>query len=278
MGVEVSGITLFTIGEFSRISGITVKALRFYHEQHLLIPTSIDPQSGYRYYHESLIEPARAIVYLRELELPIESIRQILEDAQDDDAQLIASLQKHKKEIEQRIRALEKAVRSLDQFIQNERQVKAMSAQVTYDIQEKSVNPMLIAGIRAKGKYGDCGKRFGQICRSFGRFCSGPPMTLYYDCEYKENDADFEACVPVKQAKNVEGISVHEIPGGRAVTLLHRGPYDQLHASYAKITAYVKEKGYTVAGPTREIYLKGPGMIFKGNPKKYLTEIQFPIA
>jgi DNA-binding transcriptional MerR regulator/effector-binding domain-containing protein len=278
MGVEVSGIPLFTIGEFSRISGITVKALRFYHEQQLLIPTSIDPQSGYRYYHESLIERAHAIVYLRELELPIESIRQILADAQDDDAQLIASLQKHKKEIEQRIRALKKAVRSLDQFIQNERQVKTVSAQVSYDIQEKSVDPMLIAGIRAKGKYSDCGKRFGQICRSFGRLCSGPPMTLYYDCEYKENDADFEACVPVKQAKTVEGISVREIPGGRAVTLLHRGPYDQLHASYAKITAYVKQKGYAVAGPTREIYLKGPGMIFRGNPKKYLTEIQFPIA
>jgi effector-binding domain-containing protein len=40
----------------------------------------------------------------------------------------------------------------------------------------------------------------------------------------------------------------------------------------------VKEKGYTVVSPTREVYLKGPGMIFKGNPRKYVTEIQFPIA
>lgn len=40
------------------------------------------------------------------------------------------------------------------------------------------------------------------------------------------------------------------------------------------VKTYVKEKGYRVALPTREVYLKGPGMILKGNPKKYLTEIQ----
>jgi effector-binding domain-containing protein len=39
----------------------------------------------------------------------------------------------------------------------------------------------------------------------------------------------------------------------------------------------VKERGYEVTLPTREVYLKGPGMIFRGNPKKYLTEIQLPI-
>jgi effector-binding domain-containing protein len=40
----------------------------------------------------------------------------------------------------------------------------------------------------------------------------------------------------------------------------------------------LKQKSYTVVGPPREIYIKGPGMIFRGNPKKYLTEIQFPVS
>ena len=47
--------------------------------------------------------------------------------------------------------------------------------------------------------------------------------------------------------------------------------------SYAKILAYAKQKGYAIATPTREVYIKGPGMIFKGNPKNYLTEIQMLI-
>ena len=41
---------------------------------------------------------------------------------------------------------------------------------------------------------------------------------------------------------------------------------------------YVKQNGYALTLPTREVYLKGPGMIFRGNPKKYVTEIQLPIA
>ena len=37
---------------------------------------------------------------------------------------------------------------------------------------------------------------------------------------------------------------------------------------------HVAEKGYAATLPYREIYLKGPGMLFRGNPKNYLTEIQ----
>jgi effector-binding domain-containing protein len=67
---------------------------------------------------------------------------------------------------------------------------------------------------------------------------------------------------------------VRELPGGRCVALLHQGPYEELGRSYAKILDYVKQKGYEFEMPTREVYIKGPGMIFKGNPRKYLTEIQ----
>ena len=74
-----------------------------------------------------------------------------------------------------------------------------------------------------------------------------------------------------------EGISVRELPGGRCVALLHKGPYDQLGRSYSKILEYIKQKGYQTILPSREVYLKGPGMIFRGNPKKYLTEIQILI-
>jgi effector-binding domain-containing protein len=97
---------------------------------------------------------------------------------------------------------------------------------------------------------------------------------LHYDHEYRENDADFEACMPIRQGASTAEINVRELPGGRYVTLLHHGPYEELGRSYAKILEYVKQKNYQIATPTREVYLKGPGMIFRGNPKKYLTEIQ----
>ena len=68
------------------------------------------------------------------------------------------------------------------------------------------------------------------------------------------------------------------LPGGTAVTLLHRGPYETLGESYKRLLDHIKEQNLTVTTPSREIYHKGPGMIFRGNPKKYVTEIQFLIT
>ena len=66
------------------------------------------------------------------------------------------------------------------------------------------------------------------------------------------------------------------LPGGRGLTLIRRGPYDELGRSYAKILQHANERKFHLALPTREVYVKGPGLIFKGNPKNYLTEIQLP--
>ena len=100
---------------------------------------------------------------------------------------------------------------------------------------------------------------------------------LHYDSEYREDDADFEACLPIRQRKAVEGVSVRELPGTRCVALVHTGPYDQMGRSYAKVLKWIKERNYKVVLPTREVYIKGPGMIFRGDPKNYVTEIQIPV-
>jgi len=125
--------------------------------------------------------------------------------------------------------------------------------------------------------YDEVGKGLGLVCKKMGRHVNGKPMTLYYDDEYKDEDADFEPCVPVRKGQDTDGISVRELKGGRCVTLVHQGPYETLRESYKRLFAYANEKGYTIRRPTREVYRKGPGLIFKGNPKNYLTEIQLPI-
>ncbi len=53
---------------------------------------------------------------------------------------------------------------------------------------------------------------------------------------------------------------------------------DQLGRSYAKILRHAGREKNGIVLPSREVYLKGPGMIFKGNPRNYLTEIQLPVA
>ncbi len=136
---------------------------------------------------------------------------------------------------------------------------------------------MLVAGIRMKGKYGECGAVFSRLSKSVGRYISGEPLCLYYDGEYREDDADLEPCFPVRKRIEADGVSVRELPEVRCLALVHRGPYDQLGRSYARILKEADNRKAKIILPTRELYVKGPGIIFKGNPANYLTEIQLPL-
>lgn len=264
---------LFGIGEFSKITGLTVKTLRFYHEQGVLSPTAIDEQTGYRYYDSNKIELARVVTELRALDVSVAEIAEILRSAADE-ADLLAFLEQHRESILVRLRHYQKIAKFLDQVIAKEREARETMSQGPFEVAEKLIDPLLVAGVRMKGKYSDCGTGFAQIGRRFGRDICGKALLLHYETEFREEDADFEACLPVRKGESQQPISVRELAGGKCVSLLHSGPYNELGRSYAKILEYVKDKGYQIQMPTREVYLKGPGMIFKGNPRKYLTEIQ----
>ena len=267
---------MFSIGEFSKVTGLTVKTLRFYHEQGVLVPSCVDDQTGYRYYDRSKIETANVIVRLRNLDFPLADITEILRN-HDDEASILDYLERQRAVIVKKLERYREIDQVLKQVISTEREARDAMETSEFHVEERRIDTMLIAGVRMRGKYGDCGKGFALLGRKFGRHFCGKPMMLHYDCEYKEDDADFEACAPIRKGSEVEGISVRELPGGQAVTLIHKGAYDELGRSYEKITAYVKENGYDIVVPSREVYLKGPGMIFKGNPKNYLTEIQMLI-
>jgi len=149
--------------------------------------------------------------------------------------------------------------------------------QECFEVEEKVVDSILIASIRYKKKYCDCGQAFGKICRKMGRLASGKPFKLYYDAEYKEDNADIESCIDISKPKESEGIYIRTLEGGKFLSLIHQDSYDDIGRSYEKIIAYANEKDCSTSVPSREIYIKGPGMLFKENPKKYLTEIQMII-
>ena len=269
---------LYTIGEFSQITGLSIKTLRFYHERRILLPSSIDESSGYRFYDEGKIEKARVIMWLRRMEFPLEDIAAVLGDC-DDDAEILNHLEGQKQMLQQRIQADRDIVRSLNQIIAREREAQQLLERGAFKVDEKPLEPLLIAGIRMKGRYSECGAGFSRLAKAVGRFICGKAMCLYHDGEYREDDANFEPCFPLRREVSATGgISIRELPGGRCLALIHRGPYDQLGRSYAKILKQLNERKLNPLLPTREVYLKGPGMIFKGNPRNYLTEIQLPIA
>ena len=72
---------MLKIGDFSRLSHLTVKALRFYEKEKLLIPASVDEWTGYRFYETSQLEDAARIKACRQMDLSIDEIRAIMSGA-----------------------------------------------------------------------------------------------------------------------------------------------------------------------------------------------------
>jgi DNA-binding transcriptional MerR regulator len=88
---------LLSIGRFARLAGLSVGALRHYDELDLLRPADIDRFTGYRRYRRVQLETARTIARLRDLEVPLEEIRDVL--AMDDPGEQRRRLAVHRARI-----------------------------------------------------------------------------------------------------------------------------------------------------------------------------------
>jgi len=270
---------MFSIGEFSRITGLSVKAIHLYHEKGLLIPAEIDAQTGYRYFNSANVEQARSIRKLRELSFSLEEIKALLEGV-DDDALFLDVLTSRREQILAQLAHLKGTAKMLESIIASEKELRAMADVNSFKIEEKDLPAVLVVSKRWKGRYQDTGGAFAELGKKVGRFISGKPMNLYHDAEFKEDQAEIESCFPLRRKPESvpSGLQVHELPGGKFVSLVHQGPYTELGKSYEKLFAYLHARGLAAQVPSREIYLKGPGMLFRGNPRKYLTEIQIQVA
>lgn len=130
------------IGRFARLTGLSVGALRHYDELDLLRPAWVDPETGYRSYLPEQLEAARTIVRLRDLEVPLETIRTYL--GTDDPAEQRRLLREHRARIEARTFRLQRvlhvvgqlAATPTDSTIAPTQEAAAMSAPVLDDLTE----------------------------------------------------------------------------------------------------------------------------------------------
>jgi DNA-binding transcriptional MerR regulator/effector-binding domain-containing protein len=268
---------MYSIGELSRISGLTVRALRLYHERGILVPSAVNQTTHYRYYDGAALERARAISALRSMMVSLEDIQALLtESPMAEDA--IDILQRHRDRIDVKARDLAAARRRIACWIDQERRERALIESSPVGLREVELSPLYVASIRFAGKYADCGHAFGRLARAVRGAANGPALALFYDDEVTEGDATIECCFPIEKRVAAAGVVCCELPGGRAVALVHRGPYETVGRSYAKAFDEIRARAVSVIGPSRETYLKGPGMILRGNPARYVTDLQFLVS
>lgn len=263
---------MYLINQFSKITGLTKKALRYYDEQNILKPSFRDDENQYRMYDDKDLQRAQLVQMLRSFDFSIAEIKetmQLAENATD----LTFILQEKMEQISRNIvREKELLERMNNKLVFSPTEELAPS----YEISIEEIPPVLSACLKVQDKYGNIGNYMSTLFKVVKGNASGMVMNCYYDEEYMEI-ANMELCIPVRKEVSGGAVTCKTLPPVRAVCTTHYGSYDTLSRAYRVLFSYMNEKKLSALIPSREIYIKGPGVLFKGNPQKYVMKIILPI-
>ncbi len=136
------------------------------------------------------------------------------------------------------------------------------------------------ASIRTRASVSDLpvlmGQTFDKLVQYLGRIGmqpAGPPYSAYYNMDMQ--DLDVEIGFPVSKVVHGEGdIQANEIPGGKYVSCLYTGPYEEFELPYNELKEWLEEKSQQGTGVSYEFYLNDPA---NTPPDKLQTQILFPL-
>lgn len=271
---------MFKIGDFSRVSLVTVKALRYYDELGLLKPARVDAFTGYRYYSASQLTRLNRILALKDMGLSLEQIAHLLDQEPTPD-QIRGMLRLKQVELHQQLVEGQARLARIEAWLHAFEQEDTMPA---YAVVLKKVAPLRVAQIRGVAPSMEqigptLDGLFDQVMDSIsqqGATYGAPPTTLYYDAEMRENDISVGACMPFEGAFNErEAAKVSELPGVETMaSVIHHGSFSTLKQAYHALFQWIEATGYQISGPIRELnlaYERG------GDQSKFVTEIQVPV-
>ncbi len=268
---------MIRIGEFSRISQVSIKTLRFYDEVGLLHPFKVDDFTGYRTYTFSQLARLHRILALKEMGFPLEQIGRLLDDDLSPQ-QLRGMLKARRAEIQSRV---DEELERLARVEARLKQIEQEHAMSQVEVVIKKVEPQSIACVRdiipTYSQQGGLWNELEGYLATQRVRPSGPCLTIYYDEEYKERDVDAEVCEPIASTlSESRRVKVRELPAAEVASAVHRGPYTTLGETIQAVVKWTEANGYRVVGPEREIYLQ-PGRAGSQTDPETVTEVQFPV-
>ena len=255
----------FRIGEFARLTRVSVKMLRHYDEIGLLRPARVDEGSGYRYYMATQLPRLNRILLLRDLGFRLRDIDALI-DADSDrlyaerEQQLIATLA----QTEAQLRAV--------------RAKRAIAAK-SVDVVVRATGRILVATLTAPPSK-DSFQHVEQYVAGFGARLVAPPMTLIGDT--------IDIAVPLsRHIPEGDGVRMRRLdPVPRMACAVHRGDYDGLASTWHATMRWLDATGERAAGDLREVYLRFganpvvrlPGSYLTDSGDDLVTEVQVPLV
>lgn len=263
--------TLYKIGMFAAMNHITVKTLRFYEEQGLLMPACINQENGYRYYTLSQMAVVHQITALKMAGFTLEEIARIHSGADEE-----AVLRKKKSELIAKIADLTRQIAVVDGYLS--RQKTGLSAPVLVKTIPETTVAAMKTRIESYDRLFDVMPKMGALMEKASCECALPEycFTNYLEPGYKDEDVLVEICESVTAAKEeTGGLYFRTLPEIQAACIYHKGSYGALSESYEVVLKYIEENGYEIAGSIRESYIDG--IWNQEDESGWLTEIQIPV-
>jgi DNA-binding transcriptional MerR regulator len=265
--------TLFTIGEFSRVTHLTVKALRHYDDVGLLRPAEIDRATGYRLYATAQVPAAQAIRRFRELEMPLEDIRAILNA--DRPAVSDEVILRHLDQMRSKLEQTQLTIASLQDLLEGRNTV--------VPIEHRTLVGSFVLAIRDRVEWDETEAWLAQALEDLHRAVAGaelpvagPDGALYTDEFFETHRGDVIAFIPVSGTPGRIGrAEALELPTRAYAITTHEGPFADIDRAYSALGTYVTERGIGDVGPVRENYIVSS--VDKSDPSELRTEVCWPI-
>lgn len=271
---------MFRIGDFSKLSRVSVKTLRYYDEIGLLKPTGIDRFTRYRYYSLDQLPLLYRILGLKELGFSLGQIAQLLEGRLEVE-QLRRMLQARRKEIELLMDQHSEQLRRLDARLAQIEQEGRVSE---YEIVIKKVDPQWVASVRGViPNYDGSGPVFDRLFDEvYSYVCSqgvrnpGCGLAIYHDIQMEGESLPVEAAAQLSEPiTSSSRVQVYQLPGyTNTACIVHHGSFSTINKAYQALALWTQENEYRAIGPTREYYLRYER---GGDQSQFITEIQFPV-
>lgn len=265
---------MFKIGEFSKLTQISIRMLRHYDELGLLTPAYIDPTSGYRFYTAQQLTRLNRIRALQDLGLSLEQIGVLLTDDLSP-AEFKAMLLLKQAEVQDHIAheqaRLARIALRLQQMEQDNR---------AYDVRLKALEPQWVASLRDSIEaYGQIGLLYQEMVAALPKQAlDGVTAAIWHDESYRESQIDAEALIflrgplPLQHAR----VQIKELPPQTVMSVVHAGPMERIELAYQAVIQWIEQQDYHISGPNREIYLH-VAMPFRSDDASSVIEIQFPV-
>ena len=269
---------MMSLDQVSKTLQVSTHKLQFYRRIGLVQPAEVDVHTGHPLYSDEQLKTIEQVVVLEELGQSPSQIRQLL-DRGVTAAELRSTLLRREAEIQKRFAARDAA---LERATVRINQVNTDNSALAEQVRVRAVAPqMVIASRRMVPNLADMAGLFSELYARLGDLhlppSSGAPILIYHDEDYREQDADVEAAIPIgSRPPGVGQVVITELAGEDSMACItHHGSYAAIGVVYGALMTWLELQNCRMAGPTREVFVTGVPPSRRGQ-ELCIVEVQVP--